>query len=79
MSDDHVFMAQVGEWMREQRAKLNIRQSDVAAALGCSVSTVSGYERGEIMISIYSHAVLKTYFRREWTNRTKPPLAKGDS
>ena len=63
------FAQQVGDWMRAEREALGCSQEEIAQVLGVADSTVSNYERGETVMSLFSHTVLRDYFKREHCNR----------
>lgn len=59
------YMASVGEWIREQRTSLGLKQAAVADAVHVTEATMSRWEAGLMMLSSHSHAKLEAFFRRE--------------
>lgn len=58
-----VYTAEFGKWIRAQRDELELKQQDVAAALGVSDATLSNWERGIATISGYNERRLRSYFK----------------
>lgn len=75
MSDTRKYMRELGAKIRAERTELGLQQSDLAVALGCSVSTVSDYERGVAMMSAFTKQCVFSYLRRTRSNRPPMPSA----
>jgi transcriptional regulator with XRE-family HTH domain len=63
------YIATIAADIKRQRLALGFSQGDLAAAIGVSPSAVAGWEKGAGVLSAYSHALLKGYFKKQWAAR----------
>ena len=62
---EQIYQQNFGEWMREQRDELGVKQSDLAARLGVSDRSVQNWERGLARMSAYTERRIRAVFRQE--------------
>lgn len=53
-----------GDWMREQRDGLGLKQSDVAEQLGVSPRSVHNWESGKASMTAYTERRIRTLFKQ---------------
>jgi predicted transcriptional regulator len=56
-------------WMRRQRAALGVSQADLAWAVGVAQATISSWELGMALPDVYTHKLIKNYFKQQWKLR----------
>lgn len=61
----------LGQRIRRQRRALRLTQSQVATHLGVSDSSLSGWERGCVVMDVYSYGQLKAFFKRQMSTRLR--------
>lgn len=53
----------VGEWLQTQRESLGLTQDQVSRDIGVSQPALCRWEAGTSLMSSYSHAKLRAYFK----------------
>jgi transcriptional regulator with XRE-family HTH domain len=73
----NAYAKSVGEWIRTQREALGLSQADVARDIGASQSSLCKWESGDALLSSYSHAKLRGYFKQQKDLRVPGSLVEG--
>lgn len=66
----------IGEWLLSNREALGLSQADLAAAVGASRAAIATWEAGTSLMSAYSHAKLRAYFKQQKDLRAVVPAAE---
>jgi transcriptional regulator with XRE-family HTH domain len=72
-----VYAKTVGDWIQAQRKSLNLSQAEVASVVGVSRTSLCKWESGDVVLSSYSHAKLRAYFKQQRSMRAADPGAEG--
>lgn len=63
------YITTVAAEIKRQRLALGFSQGDLATAIGVSPSSIASWEKGKGVLSAYSHALLKGFFKKQWATR----------
>lgn len=73
----NAYAKSVGEWIQAQREALGLSQEEVARDIAVSQTSICRWESGASLLSSYSHAKLRAYFKqqREFSATVQQPEA----
>jgi transcriptional regulator with XRE-family HTH domain len=63
MTAEAAYLAQVGTWLRQQRAAAKLTQGELAKAVGLSDAAISNWESGKAEMGVVAHARLRAFFK----------------
>jgi DNA-binding transcriptional regulator YiaG len=72
---EQTFQQATGDWIRQQRAALDIKQEDLAQALGVSPRTVSNWESGKHRLSSFNERRMRSIFSQKRASAQKAVTA----
>lgn len=73
----NAYTKSVGEWIQAQRESLGLTQEEVSRDIAVSQSTLCRWEAGTSLMSAYSHAKLRGYFKQQKDLRVPRSLVEG--